>query len=1266
VQKIAVLARVFFLVLVLLLFSSLALALSFSDGPIATPGNATTTSTLYCEFTPSGDGALQANVTWYRNGARWSDSDVSVAVGDGVAQSVASVSSANTLKNQQWRCQVTLSNESTVLRTNSSIITIQNSPPIVTFPVLNQTAYEDSPFSITATASDSDGDPVLGWLSVDLNESEYGGTSLFTISSTGVISIDQTNESLVGLHTMSLLVYDGSDWGGRNILFELIAVNDAPEFDPGTLTVTCEEGSWCNHTIIATDEEDDPISFLANESFINMNAAGVFSFIPVFADVGVHEIEINISDGEDYLIDTLTLTITSINHVPDFLNDSQEPSSAIQNQSERFLFYVNATDIDLEDAINFSVVSTTCDVEPWSITTLENGSGGGVAQGLINVSFSSEPGFSANDFVACRDITIAAFDGKEYAYKNFTLNITNTNDPPTIFEMSYYESTDFNTNMSNLSSAKGLEFQYRVNATDPDMFTYENDSLIFSLFGHDPTRFEIDAVSGLVSSIGLMDDSFIGIHEFLVVAHDEAGVSANRSLYLEVINNSAPTLRVFDASPCDEGVLCLKDIIADDEENNLQNYSVFSLRYTPPMLVNGSIVLNHSASRIYGDEEVRLLFVNYSNFNSSSLAYQFNLTANNSQVGFYELNISFFDLFSASSSYSVSFNITNVNNPPFLNNDATTPLTPLTLFPIVRDRIFEKIIYGVDGDLYYGLDNLTFSYNLSPTSNITANFNLTQISRNAALLQFLPNQTHVGTHNITISVEDGDGAREDQTFNFTVFPPSIPPNISKIRPYSTGFNQTVTSIPLQSTATYPSPHTVYVAEGDAVQFEVEVTPTEYLISEIIIDWFVDGALVKSAYYNSGGRNYVHTFGYFDEGTKNITAVAKDPLLSQDVFEWDVMVFNTNRVPLFINNLRDLSAATNSSVSGPQSFVDFFRLTSASNIVFLDPDDDLNSDAVLNTGETNRLTFSIVPNSSCVAYGNFEFNDLNLFLEPTAIGTCYARFNATDAEGLWVLSNQIQIDILSLDSGQEQQPNTDTRVVQQRITIPFEQQVDEPKEFQLIIPGIATIYTNGTVIIPLRLKNTWDETLSSIFLSANTSISGLDISFSEDVIASLGVGDMRRVNLTLRNYRLDGPFEVNISAQIDSLDYTDMVTLYVNALEKGSEDSDSIRSKIGFARDLLGDNPECQELVEVLNSAESMAATSEQDALVLIDKVVTGCKYLINQENKALTTVPTSFLGRLDAYTNALIDTRSLFTVFLVLSLVAVGIGIFAKLRLKNI
>ncbi len=57
----------------LLVLLPVVFAVSFSSGPSLNPSsNISTTDTFSCQFTPSGDGSLTANISWYKYDGSWS------------------------------------------------------------------------------------------------------------------------------------------------------------------------------------------------------------------------------------------------------------------------------------------------------------------------------------------------------------------------------------------------------------------------------------------------------------------------------------------------------------------------------------------------------------------------------------------------------------------------------------------------------------------------------------------------------------------------------------------------------------------------------------------------------------------------------------------------------------------------------------------------------------------------------------------------------------------------------------------------------------------------------------------------------------------------------------------------------------------------------------------------------------------------------------------------------------------------------------------
>lgn len=1260
VVKIITRSLVFLLVLVLIVPLILAVSLSFSSPPviISAVSNITTTDPFHCEFTPLGDGALTANVTWILNTSipfSWE----SVAISNNTLASSAEVNTTDTSKGQMWYCSVRIENGTANYTENSTAITIANTLPVIT-STSDQVAYEDSEFNLQMTYTDADRDSVI-WDSADLNMSLYADTPLFEISPGGLISFLHTDESLVGNHTMKISADDlDPDHEARvNINFEFIAVNDLPIFTNASLTKACIESFTCSGTILATDEEGDPLNFTTNETFINLQSDGTYSFNPTYAQAVKHNyyIQINVSDGIGQSVGFLNLSINTTNHAP---NVTYQNISGTQNDPE-YYFLMNVTDAyDPQDFFNFTL-NTTCGKMPWSFTQLSNGSNSTSAFLEINQSLNS------NDFVECRDATITVHEYKvdpvepkgTYVYSVF-FNITNQNDAPIIHNMSYY-SQNLQNNIHNLSGAIGLSFLYRVNATDVDILTYEGDSLTYSLIAV-PTfsstsipLFSISPTTGtIVSNQSSMNDSYLGNHSFFVVVTDNGTPAYNytKAVNISVAVNFPPQIFPTNSSDCAEESSCLKYFAANDTEGSLLELLLTNLSYTNP--------LNETRTNYTSDEIATLLGINLSDYSFAGLTTNFtmNMSSNDSVVGLYVLNYTYRDDVGKTNSSSFTFNITNIPEAPRLDNNYDHTVFENITFGIFAETVpFLKYIYGFDEDLFYNQDTLNYTYEF--IGPILPNFTVSRINNTVALVNFTPPPYETGNFTVNITVTDSTNLSDSQIINFTVHDKSEFPNITHVRPYfDISTNETIFSfMPIQSSENITS---IVVHENQQVTFNIIAKDTDNL--SMLAYWYRNGVLNRTLNYTEDSA-WTYHFSYFDSGLMNFSVQIWD--IGYDLFKWNVTVLDENRPPQFLNPISNYTGAN--SITGRQTFYNFF-LQNSNDIVFLDPDDDLNEDGILSGSEHNTLNFSVNTSGSCDEIADFEFNNQELTVSPSKTGTCSTNFIASDSYGEIVHSNTVVMNIIRIEgaASSSSSSSTSTRTVTQTVTIPLEIEVDVPEWFSLIEPGVVSIYENGSVVVPIELKNNLDKQIRGISLNSNTSAKNITLKFSKTYFDSLDAGASTYLNLTAYKYRANAPFEINVSAYIDSLDYTDYAVVYVNALEKGDEDTNSIKSKISFARDLLNDNPECSELFGLLLQAEKGETNDSTHSLKIVNGVISGCKYLINEGGPASDSLPRSFIGKIGLYTQEYVNFRVLGLLFGSLLVLALAFGLIMRFKLKRI
>ncbi|RYE69742.1 MAG: tandem-95 repeat protein, partial [Rhizobiaceae bacterium] len=186
-----------------------------------------------------------------------------------------------------------------------------NRTPIASAPSI--TTNEDVSINGTITASDADGDlltyivttaPVNGTLVLNTN-----GTYTYT-----------PNANFNGTDSFTIKVSDGK--GGTvtlTIPVTVTSVNDAPVVTPQSITTN--EDSSVNGTIIATDVDGDPLTYAVTTAPVNgtvvINPDGTYTYVPKPNFSGTDSFIVTISDGKGGLVTvTITVTVTGINDAP--------------------------------------------------------------------------------------------------------------------------------------------------------------------------------------------------------------------------------------------------------------------------------------------------------------------------------------------------------------------------------------------------------------------------------------------------------------------------------------------------------------------------------------------------------------------------------------------------------------------------------------------------------------------------------------------------------------------------------------------------------------------------------------------------------------------------------------------------------------------------------------------------------------------------------------------------------------------------------------
>jgi len=511
-----------------------------------------------CSWNFSADTIAQ-NISVYRDGTIFYTDYQNVSLE--TLDASVTIDDADTTKNQEWICNITLYN-GTHETSDSINVSIQNSAP-ATPSVRNATAdigtatnvTEDSTYNYTVNSTDPDpGDTLTYYF-----KSSTQGFCTMTNPATGAVSCTPNSTYL-----------QGSNLTPVNITFwvdddDLIKAKSAslkvtfwvlPRNDPPTFSLTNQNtpvNVTLNYDISATDEESNtPFNFTlqsvpaeitpklsiistgASTARITYNATS-----PDYNDINTTGwlIEVNVSDsGNASTVASFRLNITNSGRVPYIVNVSPESPYAT-TQGGFVQINVTAGDYDPSDSLVFSTNDSRV-----SITRIQDLSPSSNATGQIN--------FTPTDAsVGSYDVKVTVTDLQLYTnYTVLSFTVDNVNDNPQIHEISLDPDNTVGNNISNLSGYNATLFSYTVNATDLD--TDIGDVLTYS---DNATEFDINSSTGLIYWLpSVIAEEQVHVN---ITVTDNQSVTTSRLLKFRVQNNSAPRFTGLANIACSESQL---------------------------------------------------------------------------------------------------------------------------------------------------------------------------------------------------------------------------------------------------------------------------------------------------------------------------------------------------------------------------------------------------------------------------------------------------------------------------------------------------------------------------------------------------------------------------------------------------------------------------------------------------------------------------------------------------------------------------------------
>ncbi len=911
------------LVLLIIIFTSQIFGVpNFTGSVQIDPENATSTQNLECSWTVTGEETI--NVTWYKNSVVF-NSSTSVT-------SPWKLPKIHTTKNDKWNCTViainTSSAPSEVL--DSDTVLIDNSAPVSSY-IGNSTGQdigsvehilEGKEYTFWHVANDPDNDG-LTYLVI---QSSYCSVN----SGTGEITCNSTSQpNLTTKDKFDFLVTDGDKYSGETLYINVTPVNDRPDFLVPLEDESIEENQTLQYKFSMTDEESSSgftvnissnysdnrlqnITFDTIEFIIQFNTNRTADF----DDRGNYTVYITACDPLDNSLcvdGNFNLEVTPLNQRPNITNISYQP----RTQEQNFTLYVNATDPDDSDTLTFSVSSGCGISNPWSIQTLDGGPSN--ARGIINTTLT-------NDHIACKNITITVEDSVgQTDSREIILLITNVNDYPIIYNYSYYDNTQGNKYIKNLTAYTNVSFQYKINATDPDLITDSNEFVTFydnssNCNGNCPSLWinSSDGTIRFMPNITSLQGQSSKMYHYEINVTDFYGLSYVTIMNITIYNNTPPYFSpdLIDKT-ASERVVFTYDIDAYDYQNDVITY----------------------------EDDVGLFEINQSG------VINFTPVCNN--IGNYTVTITVTDEKGAFTEESFDLEIQNTQDAPQV---AVIPNSTL-----IEEKPFYLDVSSSVTDLDIDCSKVEDSVNYS--SQFLFGSTLFVINETTGIISYTPNTSSDGGYIVEVTVTDTFGLSDSFKLNLTVVNRTRPPEIHNITPYGypTVFNWTDVS-DLGSNFT-----TINVSEGTTVVFDHNSTDPEN--NDLLFNWTVDGVTVGTE------KNLSYYFDYSSSGLRDIVLIVSDAIngtIDHSVnFTWNTSVRNFNRAPRINDSLPNVRINRTKEISD-------YLSGGLSETRFWDPDGDIltynwtSSSIVTINRNGDDVTFT--PEQVGVAYIYFTASD----------------------------------------------------------------------------------------------------------------------------------------------------------------------------------------------------------------------------------------------------------------------------------------------------
>ena len=726
-----------------------------------------------------------------------------------------------------------------------------NDLPVLANAISDQVATEDLEFSYTIPANtfaDADWVDVLTLTAASADGGGWPAWLTFTASTTTFTGLPLNSD--VGLYEIRVTATDGSNQSVSDTFTITVSnANDSPTLASPVADQLATEEVEFSFTLPAGTFADvdvgDLLTIAATKAdggvlpaWLSFSTStGTFVGTPLNSDVGSLDVMVTATDSASATVsDLFTITVANVNDVPT-LNTPLGDQSATEDSEFMFTVPTNTfLDIDIGDLLTLTAGMADGGLLPVWL--------------MFNTSTATFSGTPLNADIGSIDIRVTATDGSfSSASDTFTLDIANTNDPPTLANP-----------LADQNAMEDALFSFTLPANtflDVDvgdslsLSAARSGSLVF------PPWLTFTASTGTFTGTPLNAD--VGSFDVRVTAKDSSNATISDTFTISVLNvNDSPTLvnPLSDRSATEDLAFSFTvpaNTFADDD-------------------VGDTLVL--TATRTDGTALPDWLsFV--------AATRRFTGTPLNDDVGVLEVRVSATDNGGADASDLFTITVANTNDVPTLANpisDQNANEDLLFSFTLLTDTFL---------DVDVG-DSLTLTATRSNGSALPGW--LTFLSSTGTFTG-TPLDSNLGSFDVRVTAKDGSGTSVSDIFTIAVNNTNDAPTLV------TPISDQIASEDSLFSFTVPAATFADIDVGDSLT--LSATGSD------------DSALPNWLTFSASTNSFAGTPRNADVGAFDVKVTATDRGSASISETFKITVSNTNDVPTLASPLSDRSAQEDS-------------------------------------------------------------------------------------------------------------------------------------------------------------------------------------------------------------------------------------------------------------------------------------------------------------------------------------------------------------------